>query len=68
MSINNICLNVSFYKLVNFGQNHTFDLNVTISFFDSFRPPEIFNKLNGTHICGQLVKILENLAKRTGSK
>ncbi len=68
MSITDICLNIPFYENVILDQNYTFDINKTISFIEGFRMPLIFNKLNETQICGPLVKILENLAKRIGSK
>ncbi len=68
MSINDICLNIPYYEAEFVARNVTYDFNTTISFIEAPEPPLVFTINNDTKICGPLVKILENLSEKLGSK
>lgn len=68
MSINDICFNIPYNKTVNLNHNALIETNSTLSFIEGWQPPLVFMHNDLTRMCGPLVKILEIMSKKLGSK
>jgi len=67
MSKNDICLDIPINETFSLFKDQTKNSTNLLSFIDAWNPPLIYYPF-GNQLCGPIIKILEELSKRTGYK